>query len=455
MSSDTTTFVSQYDGFTYRHNDPVFHHHIERGQAEPYPKDLAIVQRYLHLFPHKCRGFVDVGGHIGTTVMPFLRLYERCISYEPNPTNYRLLVENIQHNGLQDRAILKPVGCSDRVRVGQTVMHEGGNTGCYYFKEEAKEAGAEATLIRLDDDPDILAMDVDFLKMDTEGHELFVLRGGEQLLRRCRPLLQLEMNGFSEKHFGITKGEIIRWLHSIGAREFSLSNGGANVYYYFPNPSLCIEPKTIFCFWTGDTPMSDARRACLGTIPNARIITPHLVSDLLLPSAPLHAAYPYLSETHKADYLRTYFMHHYGGGYADIKHQGQGAQEGWSTAFQLLESDPAVWAVGYPESCPDHIAHPAYRAHWQDLIGNCAYVIRPNTPFTKEWYSQMLAFLDSVLPALQQNPARGPQDCAEKGTGYPIEWNQMLGRIFHPLVYKYREHVRTGVPRPLFDTPYR
>jgi hypothetical protein len=202
--------------------------------------------------------------------------------------------------------------------------------------------------------------------------------------------------------------------------------------------------------------MSEARRACLKTIPNARLITHDQVVHLLLPAAPLHEAYPYLSETHKADYLRTYFMHHYGGGYADVKAftQEDATAKAWSAAFGLL-SDPDVWAVGYAEELPDHIAHPDYKQHYQSLIGNCAYVFRPRTPLTEAWYNQMNVLLDSVLPALKQNPATDPQDCAERGTGYPLEWNQMLGRIFHPLVYLHREHVRTGVPRPRFGVAYR
>jgi len=49
---------------------------------------------------------------------------------------------------------------------------------------------------------------------------------------------------------------------------------------------------------------------------------------------PLHEAYEYLSETHKADYLRTYFMHFYGGGYSDIKR----SSGSWLKAFDDLEN---------------------------------------------------------------------------------------------------------------------
>ena len=57
------------------------------------------------------------------------------------------------------------------------------------------------------------------------------------------------------------------------------------------------------------------------------------------------------------------------------------------------------------------------------------------------WFSEMNILLDSKLDTLQRNPASSPDDCSEKGTGYPIEWTEMLGRIFHKVVYKYRDRV--------------
>ncbi len=45
-----------------------------------------------------------------------------------------------------------------------------------------------------------------------------------------------------------------------------------------------------------------------------------------------HQAYAYLSEVNNADYLRTYFMRFYGGGYTDVKmHRGS-----WVSSFEKL-----------------------------------------------------------------------------------------------------------------------
>jgi FkbM family methyltransferase len=436
-------FQSHYDGFVYRHDDPVFHDSIQRGQSEPYPRDLAVIQRYLRAFPHKNRAFIDVGAHIGTTIMPLLRHYQHCAAYEPNPTNHRFLFDNLRANGMADRCTVRAFGCSDRRRLGKTVMHGGANSGCYYFAEQegSGEGGDLVATVCLDDDAHLT--DVDFLKIDTEGHELFVLRGAEKLIRRCRPLIQVELNGLAERLFGVPERQVLDFLAGLGARPYGGTKGG-NLFFYFPDVSLAIAPRTIFCFWTGTNAMSDTRRAALQTIPDARLITPENLADFVLESEPLHPAYALLSETHKADYLRTYFMHFYGGGYADIK-----AQTGpWEPAFERVLGEEAVYASGYPEARPSHIAHPDYAQHYASIIGNGAYVFRPDTPLTREWYGQMLAFLDSVYARLKEHPAAGPQDCAERGGGYPIEWNQMLGRIFHPLVYKYRDAVRADLCEP-------
>jgi len=49
------------------------------------------------------------------------------------------------------------------------------------------------------------------------------------------------------------------------------------------------------------------------------LITSKNLTKYIKPEDPLPEGFQYLHYVHRADYLRTYFMHHYGGGYADIK----------------------------------------------------------------------------------------------------------------------------------------
>jgi hypothetical protein len=59
-----------------------------------------------------------------------------------------------------------------------------------------------------------------------------------------------------------------------------------------------------------------------------------------LPEYPLHPAFKYLSYVHKSDYLRSYFMHFYGGGYADIKKYS--SNNNWKECFNLLNSNTDI-----------------------------------------------------------------------------------------------------------------
>ena len=470
---DFSNFCSEYDNFKYYHNDPIFHESIIKGTCEPYSGSYNIVNKYISMFPHKNRTFIDIGSHIGTTVMPFLKLYNNCIAYEPQPENNKFLSKNVSDNNMSNRVIISNSCIGDKTSKGQMIYHEGNNSGCYYFKESinitnitnvTNITNIKINSIRLDDDPNVSSRDnIDFIKIDTEGFELNVLKGAEQTIIRNKPLIEIEVNGLSEKHYGINSEIIFNYLYSLGAVLFESDiNLNGTVYFYFPNDTLSIESKKIFCFWTGTNQLTENRKECLKTIEsngdsfssgkeNYTLVTEENLDKYILKSHPLHEAYKYLSETHKADYLRTYFMHFYGGGYTDIKRQ----TGTWSTSFDKLLENKDMYAVGYTEigqNGVSHISDGYYKPYWKELIGNGCYIFRPNTPFTKKWYENMISILDQNLELLKENPARHPRDCIEHfgWTSYPIKWSQILGDVFHPICYEYKDKLLHGLPMPLF-----
>ena len=213
-----------------------------------------------------------------------------------------------------------------------------------------------------------------------------------------------------------------------------------------------IESNTIFCFWTGSNTMSERRRHCYETLCsrsecNVVLVTPETLNNYIVKDHPLHEAYQYLSETHKADYLRTYFMHFYGGGYSDVKVPGGS----WVQAFDDLKKDPLKLLNGYHEQGPNDIAgDTTVQAMWNQLVGNGSYIVRPQTEFTETWYKSMMALLDTKLEVLKSNPSTHPRCCSSNTSNkYPIGWNEMLGRIFHGLSSKYVDRFLYSVPRPV------
>lgn len=214
-----------------------------------------------------------------------------------------------------------------------------------------------------------------------------------------------------------------------------------------------IAKKNIFCFWTGKNEMSDARKKCLQNMNDVCgcdivFLTYETIPNYILSEYPLHEGYQYLSETHKADYLRIYFMHHHGGGYSDIKFQ----TGSWIECFDKLNNSDN-WVCGYKE-VPGGVAEQNRELcdKWYELVGNGAYIFKPYSPITTEYIDQVHIILDSKLEKLKTHPATYPQDCVGSGSGYPIEWNEICGRIFHRVAYKYKDKVMNTLPTPLFHS---
>jgi hypothetical protein len=60
--------------------------------------------------------------------------------------------------------------------------------------------------------------DVDFIKLDCEGFEVFALRGGEETLKRCHPVVCVEQKPGRAQKFGLQETEAVTYLQSLGAK---------------------------------------------------------------------------------------------------------------------------------------------------------------------------------------------------------------------------------------------
>ncbi len=58
--------------------------------------------------------------------------------------------------------------------------------------------------------------DVDLIKIDVEGSELFVLEGAVDTIRRCQPVVQVELRDTHCKRFGYKCDDIINLMMSLG-----------------------------------------------------------------------------------------------------------------------------------------------------------------------------------------------------------------------------------------------
>ncbi len=211
------------------------------------------------------------------------------------------------------------------------------------------------------------------------------------------------------------------------------------------NVKLNNAPEVIFTFWTGDNPLTPNRKKGLESLKKntgieVKLITPKNLSNYIIKTHPLHPAYEFLSLNHRSDYLRAYFMYYYGGGYADIKKYSNS----WAAAFKKLNRYPNKWALGYQELGAWGVPKiegklgKDLKLNYLYLIGNGAFIYKPQSPIAKEWITEVEKRLDYFLPLLKKNPAK---DFFGKNKNYPIPWAHLTGEIHHPLILKYHDKV--------------
>lgn len=212
-----------------------------------------------------------------------------------------------------------------------------------------------------------------------------------------------------------------------------------------------LEKPNLYCFWTGNNPLTENRKRNLKTLDNTGfnviLITPDNLNEYILPEHPLHDGYQYLSETHKSDYLRCYFMHFYGGGYSDIKR----IDESWINQYiQLMNSD--YLACGYPEKDPIDIAYSnnaklnqMMNKNYSEIIGNGHYIYKSNTLLTQKWYNELINKMNEIYLDLKKYPAKHVRQVYSKEYPYPLEWADFNKNI-HKLVFLYKDKILKNLP---------
>lgn len=196
--------IASYDNISYLTDDHVFFSYINAGQSEPYPRELGLVKKYLESFPTYNNTFIDVGGHIGSTSIPYSKLFSNVVAFEPNKKTHDFFLENINLNKIPNITLYNK-GVFHKNAYCKVIQHGGGNSGCFYIKECERDDADSIEVVRLDD---MQLSNVDFLKIDTEGSELNVLEGAVDLISNNKPLIQVETNYCSSTYFGYEKEKI-------------------------------------------------------------------------------------------------------------------------------------------------------------------------------------------------------------------------------------------------------
>jgi FkbM family methyltransferase len=153
-----------------------------------YERDLLDLLHSLSLSPGS---IVDVGANLGNHTVFFATAFPKhdVVAVEPFESNVELLRENVRGNGLSDRVSVESIALSDAEGLVGLVEGIAGNLGSMRVKTDPV-SNPRYQARRLDDLVD--GGPVALIKVDVEGHEAAVLRGGIETIKRCRPVIVAE-----------------------------------------------------------------------------------------------------------------------------------------------------------------------------------------------------------------------------------------------------------------------
>lgn len=165
------------------------------------------------------RTAVDVGAHVGLWSYWMAQHFETLAAFEPSDLHRDCWDRNITSQNA--RLFPYALGAAPAT-VGLCVSVESsGNTRI-----------ADGNTVEMRTLDSFGLSDVDFLKIDCEGYEVFVLEGARETLARCRPVVLVEQKHGTPKRYGQHGRAALDLLSGMGATE--LWDWGGDFCFQFP-----------------------------------------------------------------------------------------------------------------------------------------------------------------------------------------------------------------------------
>lgn len=190
---DNTALVTTTLGhrMTVFRNDHVGDKIARQGLYEK--ENLELLLKLLEQLPQPV--VLDIGANIGNHALAFATRAQSVHAFEPIPYLYDVLSGNVARNGLTHVQVHN-LALSDHAGSATINMVNAGNYGASSF--DKREEGTTPVSVNLTTGDAFVASHgiarVDFVKIDVEAHEVFVLRGMMDTLRRDLPFITMEWN---------------------------------------------------------------------------------------------------------------------------------------------------------------------------------------------------------------------------------------------------------------------
>jgi FkbM family methyltransferase len=168
---------------------------------------------------------IDIGANVGLYSLYAKHLpNSHFYSYEPFKFTYDLLNDNIKLNNITNVQTYN-IGLSDKK--GKTILNvclsqDGLNTMGANPLRFNDINPIEVEIDTLDNIFYNNNINVDFIKIDTEGYEYNILKGGEKTIKKYKPIIQLEFNETNMRQCNIRPEQLLNYINELGYKQHNL-----------------------------------------------------------------------------------------------------------------------------------------------------------------------------------------------------------------------------------------
>jgi len=180
---------------------------------------LKHVQASLEISLMRCiahsrtRTAVQAGGNVGLWPRRLAAVFSRVITFEPDAITRECLLVNVPPTvTVRPEALGEAIGWCGLSRK---------NLGSHKVTDGSTVPVMTVDALELDD--------LDLLQLDVEGYEWPALKGAADTLRRCRPVIHLELRD-EIRHRRGTTAEVVSWLRAQGYHQTATAPGGDAIF---------------------------------------------------------------------------------------------------------------------------------------------------------------------------------------------------------------------------------
>lgn len=170
---------------------------------------------------------IDIGAQSGSYSL-FAKYLPNSVFYafEPFQQSFQLLKDNIKLNNISN---IFPFHLAISDKKGESILNTcKSHNGLHTLGNNIKRFwDVESIQIYTDTLDNIFFKNdipTDFIKIDTEGHEYFILKGGINTIKKYKPIIQLEWNVINMEQCGITENMMNEILNEIGYKKSTLTD---------------------------------------------------------------------------------------------------------------------------------------------------------------------------------------------------------------------------------------